>query len=188
MGTLLLYSDAFQGEKSFMYGRSTANQRIEAWWSSLRNQCSDWWIRYFKDLRDTGLFCDDDIIHRECLKFCYMELLQTELHRIAQLWNTHRIRPSTNPHSPAGRPDVLYFILQSTNTRDYLTQVGVDELDIAEEHCAQEPSLRGCSPNFNELAEMIMEDERLEMPNTAEEARDLYLTLLYLASPIFPLP
>lgn len=171
--------DDFQGDKSFMYGRSTANQRIEVWWSTLRKQCSDWWIRHFKDLRDVGLF-SDDIVHSECLKFCYMDLLQTELHKVAQLWNTHRIRPSANLESPAGRPDFLYFIPRSTNTRDYLTQVGVDELDIAEEHCAQVPSLRGCSSHFNELAEMIMEDEGLEMPNTAEEAHDLYITLLSL--------
>lgn len=173
-----LARDDFGAEKSFMYGRSTANQRIEAWWGILRKQCSDWWIKYFKDLRDAGLFCDDEIVHRECLKFCFMDLLQMELHKVARLWNTHRIRPSANPESPAGRPDCLYFIPQSTHTRDYLTQVGVDEVDIAEEHCAEEPSLRGCSPYFNQLAEMIMEDEGLEMPNTAKEAQDLYIALL----------
>ena len=109
-----------------------------------------------------------------------MDVLQTELHKVAQLWNTHRIRPSTNLESPAGHPDFLYFIPQSSNTRDYLTQVGVDELDIAKEHCAQGRSLRGCSSHFNEVAEMIMEDEGLEMPNTAEEAHDLYITLFSL--------
>ena len=109
-----------------------------------------------------------------------MNLLQMELHKVARLWNTHRIRPSSNPESPAGRPDYLYFIPQSTHTCDYQTKVGVDEVDIAEEHCAQEPSLRGCSRYFNELAEMIMEDEGLGMPNTVEEAQDLYIALLDL--------
>ncbi|KAK2567971.1 hypothetical protein P5673_007871 [Acropora cervicornis] len=52
----------------------------------------------------------------------------------------------------------LYFIPRANHTCDYLTQVGVDEVDIAEEDCAKEPSLRGCSPYFNELAERIMED------------------------------
>ena len=101
-----LARDDFRAEKSFMYGRSTANQRIEAWWGILRKQCSDWWIKYFKDLRDAGLFCDDDIVHRECLKFCFMDLLQMESHKVAQLCNRHRIRsprllvfyPSVNPY------------------------------------------------------------------------------------------
>ena len=44
----------------------------------LRKQCCDWWIKYFKNLRDAGLFCDDDIVHRKCLKFCFMDLLQMD--------------------------------------------------------------------------------------------------------------
>ena len=53
--------------------------------------------------------------------------------------------------------------------------MGIDEVDITEEHCAQEPSrATGCSPYFNKLAEMLMEDEGQEMPNTIEEAGDLY--------------
>ena len=103
-----------------------------------------------------------------------------ELHKLAWLWNMHRIRPSANLESPAGRPHCLYFIPQSTHTCDYLTQVGIDEVDIAEEHCAQESYLRGCSPYFNELAEIIMEDEGIEMPNTAEVGQDLYIALLGL--------
>ena len=80
-----------------------------------------------------------------------------------------RIRPSANPESPSGRPDYLG-----------VDEVDIAEFDIAEEYCAKEPSLRGCSPYFNELAEMIMEDEGLEIPNTVKEAQDLYIALLGL--------
>ena len=31
-------TDQFAGRNSFRYGTSTANQRIEAWWSQLRPQ------------------------------------------------------------------------------------------------------------------------------------------------------
>ena len=41
-------ADAFAGDKSFMYGRSVSNQRIEAWWGQLRRGCAEWWIEYFK--------------------------------------------------------------------------------------------------------------------------------------------
>ena len=47
-------NDAFSGEKSFLYGRSVSNQRIEAWWSYLRKTDTNWWMNYFKDLRDQG--------------------------------------------------------------------------------------------------------------------------------------
>ena len=33
--------DARAGERSFLVGRSTANQRIEYWWSFLRRECTD---------------------------------------------------------------------------------------------------------------------------------------------------
>ena len=49
-------NDDFSGEKSFIYGKSTSNQRIEAWWGRLRQGCADWWIEYFKNLRDSGLW------------------------------------------------------------------------------------------------------------------------------------
>ena len=55
--------DAFAGEKSSMYGKSVSNQRIEAWWGQLRRDGMDWWITFFKDMRDNGLYCDDSIIH-----------------------------------------------------------------------------------------------------------------------------
>ena len=83
---------------SFMYGKSV-NQRIEAWWGMLGKDCTKWWIDFFKDMRSNGLYCDDDCIEVECLKFCFMNILRDELHRAARLWNLHRIRPSTNVES-----------------------------------------------------------------------------------------
>ena len=115
------------------------------------------------------------------MTFCqFMKLLQIELHKVAQLCNSHRIRPSANHESPADHPDYLYFIPQSNNTCDHLTHVCDDEVDMAEEHCAKVPSLRRCSPYFNELAELIMEDAGLQMPNTAEGAQELYVAFLRL--------
>ena len=35
-------TDAFGGDKSFLYGRSTMNQRIESWW----NIHYDWYFGY----------------------------------------------------------------------------------------------------------------------------------------------
>ena len=67
-----------------------------------------------------------------------MELVQIEMHKLAQIWqNTHKMRPSANHESPTGRPDYLYLIPQSNNSCDYLTQVGGDQLDMAEEHCTK---------------------------------------------------
>ena len=56
--------------------KSSANQRIEAYWSKLRRGGGDWWMNYFKDLRDSGIFNDNDPVHRECLRFCFMPVLR----------------------------------------------------------------------------------------------------------------
>lgn len=63
--------DGFAAAKSFMYGSSPANQRIEAWWAFLRKTNADWWIKYFKDLRDNGIYDDTDPLQIACLQFCF---------------------------------------------------------------------------------------------------------------------
>ena len=42
------HNDAFASDKSFLYGRSVSNQRIEAWWSFLRKTETNWWMNFLK--------------------------------------------------------------------------------------------------------------------------------------------
>ena len=175
--------DGFAAEKSFLYGKSTTNQRIEAWWSILRRGCTDWWIKYMKDLRDRGIYDDSDNIQVECLKFCYCDLIQKELYKVAQLWNLHNIRPSSNAEMPSGRPDTMYFVPEITGTQDYKVAVDLDDLDVAIEMFPLDRPRYGCSPLFSELALMLMEDNELSPPSNVEEAMALYLNLLNLINP-----
>ena len=130
-------------------------------------------MEYFKNLRGSGLYNDKKVIQRGCLRFCFMDLIQDELNRVALEWNLHRIRPSTNLESPSGKPDILYFLPELKGAQDYCTP-------IAETMCATRPRAKGCCLTFRELAEMIMEDERLDTPSTIVEARQLYFILLDL--------
>lgn len=75
-----------------MYGKSTLNQRIEAWWGVFKKLGIHWWINLFKDYRDTGMFDLDNPVVKECLRFCFMDALQTDLGRIANHMNSHEIR------------------------------------------------------------------------------------------------
>lgn len=68
------HNDAFSRERSFMFGRSTSNQRIECWWSQLRRMCTGFWINLFKDMRDEGIFDNSDIIQVEIMRFCFKVL------------------------------------------------------------------------------------------------------------------
>ena len=160
-------TDSFAGDKSFMYGRSVANQRIEAWWSFLRKTDSDWWIKLFKDIRDVGIYCNSNPVHVECLKFCFIKLIQDELKHVAQQWNLHRIRQCRNSDSLAGRPDVLLFLPELEETMDYATPVPSDEIDLAKEICCDHVIELPASREFVVLAHPIMEEEYLTMPDDA---------------------
>ena len=107
-----------------------------------------------------------------------MPILRDELHRAARLWNLHRIRPSTNMESPPGRPDVLFFLPEVSGRRNYMVDVDLDELELAEERCCYRPPQSGCSDEFTQLAEIIMREKSLQFPRTPEEATTLYVTLL----------
>ena len=68
---LLRYNDGddLAGDNRIVQG-SSANQRIEAYWSKLRQGGGGCWMNLFKDFRDSGVFLDVDPLLKECLKFC----------------------------------------------------------------------------------------------------------------------
>ena len=161
-----------------MYGKSVSNQRIEAWWAILGKDYTMWWIEFFKDMRNDEFFCDEDYIQVECLKFCFMNISRDDLQRAARLWNAQRIRPSRNVESPCGWPNVLFFRPQLSNTRTFRTDVDLDELELAEERCCYRTPDNGCCEEFVELAGIIMGENNLQFPRTAEDAVTLYFNQL----------
>ena len=69
------HGDSMAWEKSFLYGKSVANQRIEALLGFLRTSITDWWMRFFKDLTEQGHFDNSSVIHVQCWRFCFMGLI-----------------------------------------------------------------------------------------------------------------
>ena len=105
--------------ESFAIGRSTSNQRIEAYWSHLVQDGPGWWINFFKDLGDLGNFDDSDPAHVECIRFCFMHIIRKELDQVAELWNQNIISSSKfgNSSGPRGKPDLCTFCLTSTKRK-----------------------------------------------------------------------
>lgn len=172
--------DSFSGEKSFMYGKSTANQRIEAWWAFLRNSDMDWWITFFKDLRDSAQFKDYDAVHVECLRFCFMGVIQAELDRIAKHWNLHRIRPQNNVESPPGRPDTLFFLPELKDTTSYMHPVSEDDLRAGKLCCSSRRGDLVCLPEFADVAVELMAKHKLDHAQTPTQAKQLFSVLIRL--------
>jgi len=67
--------DPLAGERSFIYGKSTANQRIESWWGILRKECVDLWLEYFHQIKDEGKF-DGSWLDKNLVLFCFLGLIQ----------------------------------------------------------------------------------------------------------------
>ena len=166
-------------DQSFLYGKSSSNQRIEAWWGMLKRGGMDWWINFFKDLRDNcGLYLEDDFIEVECLKFCFMPVIREELHKFAIQWNLHKIRPSRNEESPSGRPDLLYHVPDAAGARDLMIPISLDDVEMAEQICSIRSPEHGCSEEFFELVSLIMQEKGLTMPTTPDDALILFCTLI----------
>ena len=163
-------------ETCFIYGKSTANQRIEAWWSILRRHAADWWIAFFKDLRDANLFNEADPIHVECIRYCFMDVLQDELNQVAIQWNQHRIQVKKNSDNRGGRPDVMFFIPDAYNVEDYKVSCDSTDIQICRNIYGKDRPLHGCSRDFIELAEILLPN--VGRPRNVNEAADLYELLL----------
>ena len=167
------HTDSQSGEQSFRFGPSTSNQRIESWWSQLRRSKSNWWMNFFKDMRDNSIFDSGVRYHRECIRFCFIGLLQNDLDEMKILWNNHRIRYTRNAECPAGRPNVIYFAPERFGGRNGAMAIDQSQLNIAKPYC-KKSSIFGCSEEFLQLVSIIMSENNLSMPGNPDEARSLF--------------
>ncbi|XP_033111390.1 uncharacterized protein LOC117112423 isoform X2 [Anneissia japonica] len=151
------------GESSHRYCSSPSNQRIEGWWSFLRHNRSSWWMDLFKDMVEHGTLHLGNILHMECLWFCFPKILQDDLNKVRDHWNSHRITKSR--HSTVeGVPDVMYYLPEYYSMEECLNPVSIQQTIEMEQHCelVEEES------EYQEYFEFIMDIEGLNYPSTVE--------------------
>lgn len=56
-------------------GVSSANQRIESWWGLMRKEGIEFWIQFFGELKDEGLFAGD-FLDIAVLQLCFRNIIQ----------------------------------------------------------------------------------------------------------------
>ena len=64
-----------------------------------------------------------------------------------------------------------------SDSQDYKTYVDKDDLQTAEEYFCKECPPFGCQEEFSDLMLLLMDHKNLSMPNNADEAEQLFLTL-----------
>ncbi|MEQ2301372.1 hypothetical protein AMECASPLE_035159 [Ameca splendens] len=100
-----------------MYETSTSNQRIKSLWSYFRKQRSQFWMDLFNDLRESHLF-NGSRQHMILVRYCFLGVLQKELDKCKQLWNTHTIRPVRQSKCLSGKPEAMHHLPHRFNGRN----------------------------------------------------------------------
>ena len=139
--------------------------------------CGNTWINFFKDLCDLGILDTSDTIHLECVRFCFLRLINDDLLKVISLWNQHRVRPTRHAECPSGKPNVLYFQPEVYGGSDYKLPVPNDIAEIQQVFCAS-PPLNGVSDEFNALAQHILNEKQLRYPpETRHEATYVFVEM-----------
>ena len=162
-------NDEYAGVKAHQYGSSPSNLRIESWWSFFRRSNSTWWINIFKDMSDSGLLELGNTFHMHCLWFCYSKVIQNELYKVKEQWNSHYIRKSRHDTIP-GVPDILYYLPENSGAIDCLVRVPQDKIDEVEPQCYVDEE----EDPYTDYFEHIIQAEMWDYPGNAEEAFNLF--------------
>ena len=153
-----------------MYGTSPHNQRIKGWWSYLRRSRMTWWIKFFKDLMEQGIFTPGNQLQIECLWFYFSGTIQQDLDIVVKHWNSHYIRRSRHD-TISGRPDELFYLPELHSEKDILQQVSTQECQYVKENYL---SLVESRNEFQEYFEYVIEAAVLQKPKGWREALHLF--------------
>lgn len=167
------HQDQFAGDKAHRYGSSPSNQRIEGWWSFLKRSRSAWWISFFKDMSESGVLDLGDPFHMESLWFCFAKVIQVELDKVKDHWNSHYIRKSKHD-TVSGVPDILFHLPEYSGSTDCLQTITQTQIDELEEHIdfPEEDDM------YKEYFEYALDNR--PYPNNEREAFDLFQYFIQL--------
>lgn len=113
-------------------------------------------------------------MQKDCLWFCFAELLQEDLDALKEHWNTHRIRKSRNDTTP-GVADVLYYLPEGRGGKpDLLHSVPDDKISYVESQLIEKQE---ANEHF-EYFQYVMDSLDLEKPTHWREGLQLYHKLL----------
>lgn len=118
-------------------------------------------------------------VHIECLRFCFIPVIEADLTKIMDSWNNHRLRKQ-NSICPPGRPSFLYSSSDALGCTDMQVNVDLDILDTCEEIYSTDIPEMGALDKFSETALEIMAQHNLTLPRTLLDAMDLFGTLVVI--------
>lgn len=168
------HDDANSGEKSFLLGKSTHNQRIESFWRQLKRLMGSFYMNLFKTMMDNGILDIKNPMHIECLRFSFGELVQQDLYNVRKEWNDHRIRNQNSLNIRGGKPNILFNCPERFGGVDCKKSVLMEHIELLEKNYIHvTPKLY--DPQMDEFVKLLMPN--FIKPVTAEDAYELYCDL-----------
>ena len=106
-------------------------------WSYLHRSRTTWWMNFFKDLVHQNNLNTGNGFQQDCWSFCFTELIQNDLDKTLEHWNTHKIRKSRND-TISGRPNALYFLPQKHGgSANLLLNIPEEQINYARNHLVE---------------------------------------------------
>lgn len=167
------HTDEHTGEKSFLKGKSTHNQRIESYWRQFRQHMSDFYLNLFKKMENENLIDLNNSLHIDCLRYCFGQLIEENIKITMKEWNEHRMRKQSGKNVLGGIPNELYYLPENFGGKDYRKPLFKEHIQLLLEKYAKKPVL--FKPEFNELVSFITD---APTPCTAFEAFNLYIDII----------
>ena len=132
-------------------------------------------------MNDSGLLEIGNVLHMECLWFCFSFLLQKDLDEVVENWNTHRIRRSGYGTMP-GVPDVLYYLPNRSDRQDCKIELSQEKIADVEEYSLNMSFVEDDANEYQEYFNYVMENENLFLPTNVDEAFQLFQKLINFAT------
>lgn len=174
MGLRYYHEDEDAGCKSFLKGKSTANERIEKFWKQLRQSTLNFYIKLFKSMQHDNILDIGDIVHIEVLRYCFGPILKKDLENSLKEWNEHRIRKQNVINVISGIPNVLYYWPERYGARHCHKNVDAEDIQRLRLTYTEKPILYDDATEL--LIKMIFPDA--EVPKTPEEAYNLFIAVI----------
>ncbi|XP_069136836.1 uncharacterized protein [Argopecten irradians] len=177
------HRDHYRGVNSFLVGRSSGNQRIERLWGTLRLSFTDFWKAKFEGMKDMGIFDEGNVLHIECLRYCYMNIIQNQLDVFMQTWNSHRIRSQRDVTNVHGIPVVLYHQPELFGTSDYSCELPCSEETVDElmDEFTEEFPTHGCSYDFRMVLQHLsgIHPDQIPIIESMVDADEMFTALVH---------
>ncbi|CAG9763543.1 unnamed protein product [Ceutorhynchus assimilis] len=159
---------------SFLYGKSTHNQRIGSWWGMLRKHCVQFWMNLFQSLKDENFF-QGTTLDKMLIQFCFSKIIEREMVEVVHEWNIHKISKTRNSVSPTGRPALMYEVPSFYGAQSYLVPVPAFAIDELSSGCTFQE--HPCDKDFHELCIILIEENQYVQNENPTDCVDLYKKL-----------